>query len=100
MKRRLLFSLIVTFVILTACAPAADRIVQVKIQATSEAQGYEAYRAMDGNPRTLWHSEWAALRATHPHSLTIDLGRSYEISGFTHLPRMDGANGEIKAYEL
>lgn len=100
MKRHLILFMMVTFAPLAASPLAADKIVQVKIQATSEASGYEAYRAMDGDPRTLWHSEWAGSQDKHPHSLTIDLGRSYEISGFTHSPRMDGTNGEIKAYEL
>ncbi|MCP4451315.1 MAG: hypothetical protein GY809_07620, partial [Planctomycetes bacterium] len=100
MKRHLLCALLVTWVIMLAPSFSADKIIPVKIQATSEAPGFEAYLAMDGNPQTLWHSEWSQVRAKHPHAITIDLGRSYEISGFTHLPRVSGTNGEIKQYEF
>ena len=100
MKRRLLLSPLYTCVIVLVSSFAAEEIVPVKIQATSEASGYEAYRAMDGDPQTLWHSEWAGSPDKHPHVITIDLGKSYELSGFTHLPRTDCSNGEIKQYKF
>ncbi len=34
-----------------------------------------------------------------PHQITLDLGASYEISGFRYLPRPGGGNGTIGRYE-
>ena len=85
-----------------ACAPAFGRskTVKVKVQTDSEVGGYECYRAMDGNPTTMWHTVWGAGESDHPHELVVDLGASYGISGFTYLPRSGGGNGTINAYEF
>jgi hypothetical protein len=50
-------------------------VVRVKVSSSSEARGYEAYRALDGDKSTLWHTEWRGSRPRHPHDLTIDLGK-------------------------
>ncbi|MFC1760559.1 discoidin domain-containing protein [Planctomycetota bacterium] len=73
-------------------------IVHVKVTSNSEARGYEAYRALDGNAKTLWHTEWQGSVPKHPHDLTIDLGKAYEVKGFVYLPRQGGGNGTIKDY--
>ncbi|MHC4503646.1 MAG: HzsA-related protein [Planctomycetota bacterium] len=85
-----------------ACAPAFGRpkTVKVKVQTDSEAGGYECFRAMDGNPTTIWHTVWGAGETDHPHELVVDLGASYRVSGFTYLPRPGGGNGTINAYEF
>ncbi len=78
------------------------KIVKVKIKVDSQSPGYEGYRAMDGNPATMWHTDWQFRETSHPHEITIDLGASYELSGFAYLPRSGagGPNGTIKDYEL
>ena len=44
------------------CGPAfgKPKVVQVKVRTDSEAAGYEATRAMDGNPQTMWHTYFGA----------------------------------------
>jgi len=77
-----------------------DRLVNVKISADSEHPGNEAFRAMDGNPGTFWHSRWRGRVTDLPHEIVVDLGACYEITGFSYLPRTDGTdNGTIKDYE-
>ncbi len=87
---------------LLTCATAfgADKIVEVDVRCDSEHGGYEAYRAMDGNPSTMWHTAFGGGDPPPPHELCIDLGSSYEVSGFTYLPRSGGANGTIAKYEF
>jgi hypothetical protein len=57
-----------------------------------------AVNAFDGNPDTIWHTEWRYANPAHPHELVIDLGRTYQLGGFTMLPRQNGINGRIIEY--
>ena len=58
-----------------------------------------AVNAFDGNPDTIWHTEWKNKRPMHPHEIVIDLGATYALESFSYLPRQDGnANGRIKNY--
>jgi len=88
-------------VLALACATAfaEERVVQVLVRADSEetaAGDLRAFRAMDGDPKTIWHTNWRIQRVGHPHELVVDLGASYEITGFTYLP----AHRCIKDYEV
>jgi len=102
MKTGLSIATIVFLVLATVYGPAPGKVktVTVKVRVDNEAPGYEGVRAMDGNPATIWHTRWAAGETRHPHEIIVDLGKSYEISGFGYLPRSSGGlNGTIKAYE-
>ncbi|WP_447971273.1 putative Ig domain-containing protein [Nitrospira sp. M1] len=64
-----------------------------------------AANAIDGNPTTFWHTEWAAQAGddndpAHPHEMVIDLGAGYSLGGFAYLPRPGGGNGTVAAYRL
>jgi len=87
---------------LSRAAFAEDRVVQVAVRADSEHPGLEAFKAMDGNPATIWHAVWFRGVATPlPHEIVVDLGKSREITGFTHLTRPASCkNGNIKDYEV
>ncbi|HYW79351.1 MAG TPA: discoidin domain-containing protein, partial [Thermoguttaceae bacterium] len=74
--------------------------VAVRVMADSQASGDPAVRALDGNPDTMWHTSFGTDEPRPPHELTIDLGASYEIGGFSYLPRHGGSNGTIKDYEF
>jgi len=54
-----------------------------------------AVNSFDGNPATFWHTQWCPLVAPLPHEIEINLGASYNISGFTYLPRQDGCSHEL-----
>jgi len=59
-----------------------------------------AINAIDENVSTIWHSAWSPLKA-HPHTIAIDLGAVYPISGFAYTPRQDGnLNGTIFNYSI
>ena len=84
-----------------AGAVAAEvKTVDVAVGANSEAPGYEAYRALDGDPNSMWHTDWQFTNPEPPHELRIDLGESYEMEGFAYLPRPGGGNGTIAEFAL
>jgi hypothetical protein len=72
------------------------------IEADSEdrANGNLAANAIDGNPETIWHTQWTPAADAMPHHLTIDLGREVTLKGITCLPRQDMANGRIAQCEV
>ena len=60
-----------------------------------------AIYAIDGDPRTIWHSQFSGRRAEHPHELLIDLGQTFQVSGFQYLARQDqGWNGAFAETEF
>lgn len=73
---------------------------QMTATATSEQAGTDpAHHAIDGNPDTMWHTDWN-LRDPLPQSITLDLGDTYIINEFSYLPRQSGSNGHITQYKL
>jgi hypothetical protein len=69
--------------------PAAEMKL---LRFSSENDGNERHAmfAIDGNPRTVWHSRFSPTLAKPPHELVIDLGRERPIQGFRYLARQDG----------
>jgi hypothetical protein len=52
---------------------------------------YVAAHAVDDRPETIWHNEWEP-KAALPQSLTIDMGRLYQVEGLVCQPRLDGTD--------
>jgi len=93
----------VVFMLACATAFGEERVVNVKVRADSEHPGSEAFRAMDGDAGSMWHSGWKAPAAVTdlPHEIVVDLGASCEITGFTYLPRAHAAaKSAIEDYEV
>jgi PKD repeat protein len=75
-------------------------LVYVDSEETYREDG-RGINAIDGNPSTIWHTEWYANNPVHPHEIVIDLGYERQVSGFNYLPRQDGSyNGGIAEYEF
>ena len=69
-------------------------------QETSCQKG-AAGNAIDGNPGTMWVTQWCPTSPPTPHEIQINLGASYSLSAFQYLPRQDGCgNGWIQQYEV
>ncbi|WBQ03695.1 endo-alpha-N-acetylgalactosaminidase family protein [Kribbella sp. CA-293567] len=79
-----------------------SRIKVADVSSEDVATDGAAIAALDGNPSTLWHSAWSQVPtpATYPHHVTLDLGTTYQVNGFSYLPRQSGTNGMVKGYEL
>jgi alpha-glucosidase len=60
---------------------------------------YGAVNAFDGDPATMWVTEWYLSSPWPPHEIRINLGASYDVTGFRYLPRQDGlSHGNIAQY--
>jgi endo-1,3(4)-beta-glucanase len=71
------------------------------VSADSQATGYPAGSAVDGNPSSIWHTPWSPSSLPMPHSLVVDLGSSRSIGGFRVLPRQGtNSNGRIANWRL
>lgn len=99
---------------------SSDSLVIVHVSTNSENQGFEAFKAFDGNRTSFWHSkfssssfEWSPIPVScgygygcvdqhpkrkasrefdkdRPFELRIDLCDVYELKGFRYWPRCDG----------
>lgn len=75
------------------------RVVSVDSQETLSGN-YADLQVLDGDPATMWHTEWSQRIAPLPHAITLDLGREYLVGGLRYLPRQDGhPHGTMTAYE-
>ncbi|MFI5088974.1 MAG: N,N-dimethylformamidase beta subunit family domain-containing protein, partial [Terriglobales bacterium] len=73
-------------------------LLSVDSQETICGNGVGA-NAFDGNPSTMWHTQFCPSAAPMPHQISINLGASYNLTAFQYLPRQDGsACGWIKDY--
>jgi beta-galactosidase len=60
-----------------------------------------AINALDGDPDTMWHSQWQSKKPDHPHCIVFDLRQPTDFSGFRILPRKDGnTSGMIKDWKF
>lgn len=66
----------------------------------SEANEYRGYQAIDGDPNTIWHTQWEPAVPNYPHEIQIDLDKNIEIKGFKYLPRQDMSNGWLTEYQF
>jgi hypothetical protein len=75
----------------------------VKLGATITANNHHPDHApelaIDGDPRTIWHTNWEPM-VQPPHHLILDLKKSLRVLGLTYLPRQDMTNGRIGRYEI
>ncbi len=102
-KNLRVMSFIVLFLFASLCsvALAKTKVKIVKVWSDSESPGYESYKAMDGDPRSIWHTRFGDEVFPYPHEFIIDLGAERELSGFVYLPRTDSnQNGTIKDFEF
>jgi hypothetical protein len=83
-----------------ASAKIALKVVKVDSEETVGEDGKGA-NAVDGNPDTIWHTQWQDANPECPHEIIIELTPPSNIKGFTYLPRQDDIeNGTIKDYEF
>jgi hypothetical protein len=95
-----LSALFLSCISLNAGSSASPKSPPIGVHVDNASSHDVGSRAVDGDPRTFWHTPWDDKQTDHPHEITLDLRRDYEIAGFTYLPRQDGSNGRIKDYEF
>lgn len=79
----------------------AKQMKLVRFSSQNEGNRKLAQFAIDGDPRTIWHTQFSPALKEHPHELVIDLGKTFEITGFRYLARQDsGWNGAFAKTEF
>lgn len=89
----------------SACLPGEPLTLTVprsmlSASANTSNFSHRPMSAIDGNPATLWHSEWKPKDDPFPHEFTLDLGRTLLLKDITILPRQDASTGRILKGEL
>jgi hypothetical protein len=80
---------------------AARELTVVRASSESRSNNRLAKYAVDGDPRTVWHTQFQGELKNHPHELVVDLGAEHAICNFRYLARQDtGWNGTIKECEF
>lgn len=96
-----------------AQGPVRERVVAVDetmppppetfnaVECTSQEPGNEGGKVCDGDPSTMWHSQYGVTLGKFPHSVTIDLRKPRTLKGITCLGRQEGGvNGRIKDFRV
>ena len=85
-----------------SAAPVKATLKVVKVDSEETAgQDGKCANAVDGDPNTIWHTQWQDATPECPHEIVIELTPATTIKGFTYLPRPDDSeNGTIKGYEF
>ncbi len=70
------------------------------VSASSEDRDNPAADAIDGVSATTWQTQ-ANANSESPQQITVDMGRVYQIGGFSYLPRKDGSrDGVVDTYRF
>jgi hypothetical protein len=82
--------------------PLAGSALNVRsAKADSAAENYEPANAVDGDPKTMWHTAFGGKEPAFPHALIIEFERPMTMAGCKLLPRQDNnRNGWIKDYAI
>lgn len=81
--------------------PVMERLGARVVASDSHNKGNEPRLVLDGDARTIWHTQWEGGAPGFPHELTIGFAEPLALTGVALLPRQDGnRNGWIREYEL
>ncbi len=73
----------------------------VAVECSSEEPGSEGGKVCDGDPSTIWHSQYGVTLGKYPHSVTLDLRKVRTLKGVQCMSRQDGGvNGRIKDFRI
>ncbi|KAF9779374.1 hypothetical protein IL306_001919 [Fusarium sp. DS 682] len=64
-------------------------------------EGDECNNAIDGRVDTMWHTQWEGSEPAPPHTITVDMKKSYNANGISMMPRQDSSeNGRIAQHQV
>ncbi|MGB7393695.1 MAG: family 43 glycosylhydrolase [Pricia sp.] len=72
----------------------------VSISSQENTTTLAAENAIDGNLNTFWNTKFSSGNDGYPHEMVIDLGASYDVSGFMCIPRQDRNPNAISDFQL
>ncbi|WP_125609845.1 endo-alpha-N-acetylgalactosaminidase family protein [Specibacter cremeus] len=60
-----------------------------------------AANVLDGDPSTIWHTQYDPTITNYPHWLQLNLNSTYTVNGFGYQGRQSGGqNGKVKGYTI
>lgn len=71
-----------------------------QVTADSFEQDGPPRAAIDGDPSTLWHTEFRDAKPGHPHEMVINLGQEQTFAALAYLPRQDSDSGRVGRFAL
>jgi len=78
-------------IVVRSCPAGPLRKAGVRIvRADSAEPGNEPEKCLDGDPDTIWHTEWTNRLPGYPHELRLETAKEVSITGLRLLPRQDG----------
>jgi hypothetical protein len=84
-----------------SAARAVEKLTLKVVKVDSEETDGKGTYAVDGNPNTIWHTQWRNASPAHPHEIILQLDPPCKIKGLTYLPQQDVSdNGTIEGYEI
>ncbi|HFK1549388.1 TPA: discoidin domain-containing protein [Bacillus albus] len=74
----------------------------IKATASSSSSEEGSEKTLDGDSNTKWHTSWDGTYTSLPHSITYNLGKSYDgVYKLKYLPRQDEDwNGVVTKFEI
>lgn len=75
-----------------------DQSTMTATASSYENDGSKPSNVLDGNPSTMWHTDWEIT--TMPHWIDLELSEPTEINGLVYTPRQSGTNGNATEYEI
>jgi len=92
---------VVNLTVMASAVPQSGWTIKYVDSQETSCGNLPATLSFDGNPATMWHTQWCPSPPAPPHEIQINLGSSYSLVGFQYLPRQDhNDNGKIKQYEF
>ena len=71
----------------------------LKVTAGDSYTGEGPERVLDGDPATLWHTDWYGTSIEN-HWIQFEVPEDYVVDGLRYQPRQNGKNGKITQYEI
>ena len=75
-----------------------DQSTMTATASSYQQDGSGPANVLDGNPSTMWHTDWNIT--TMPHWIDLEMSGATEISGIVYTPRQSGSNGNLTKYEI
>ena len=77
-----------------------DKAAWKIVSCSSQADGGEAAKAIDGNANTLWQSNRSEEDMTKPHEIVVDMGRSYKVKAFIFNAKVEGNTRMMRQFDV
>lgn len=75
-----------------------DQSTMTATASSYQQDGSNPSNVLDGNPSTMWHSDWS--NTTMPHWIDLEMAEPTKIAGLVYTPRQTGTNGNVTSYEI